>query len=78
MTDRDSRTRENADLSALKRQTYSKALNQVELVASKVAILARATGEERAEFAGAFWDELVVAYQIKNEIRLMARTQEPA
>jgi hypothetical protein len=75
---RDSRTRESADLASLKRQTYSKALNQVELVASKVARWAEATDEERAERTRAFWDDLVAAYQIKNEIRLMGRTQEPA
>ena len=32
----------------------------------------------RHERSDAFWDELVLAYQLKNEIRIVARTQEPA
>jgi hypothetical protein len=75
---RESRARENSELTSLKRQTYSKALYQVELIASKVAQWAGANDEERAERSQAFWDELTVAYQITNEIRIMARTQEPA
>jgi hypothetical protein len=75
---RESRARENSELTSLKRQTYSKALYQVELIASKVALWAEANDEERAERSHAFWDELTVAYQITNEIRIMARTQEPA
>jgi hypothetical protein len=62
----------------LKRETYSKAIDQVELVASKVARWAGANDEERTERSHAFWDELVLAYQIQNQIKLTARTQEPA
>jgi hypothetical protein len=75
---RDSRIRENSELTSLKRETYSKAIHQVELVASKVARWAGANDDERAERSHAFWDELVLAYQITNEIRIIARTQEPA
>jgi hypothetical protein len=75
---REGRARENADLASLKRQTYSKAIYQVELVASKVARWAGADDDQRSERSHAFWDELTVAYQITNEIRIMARTQEPA
>lgn len=75
---RDSRNRENSELVSLKRETYSKAIHQVELVASKVARWAGANDEERSERSHAFWDELVLAYQITNEIRIMGRTQEPA
>jgi hypothetical protein len=75
---RDSRDRENSELVSLKRETYSKAIHQVELVASKVARWTGANDEERSERSHAFWDELVLAYQITNEIRIMARTQEPA
>lgn len=75
---RDSHGRENSELISLKRETYSKAIHQVELVASKVARWAGANEEERDERSHAFWDELVLAYQITNEIRIMARTQEPA
>jgi hypothetical protein len=75
---RDSRDRENSELVSLKRETYSKAIHQVELVASKVARWTGANDEERPERSHAFWDELVLAYQITNEIRIMARTQEPA
>jgi len=75
---RESRARENSELTSLKRETYSKAIHQVELVASKVARWAEANDEERAERLHAFWDELTLAYQITNEIRIIARTQEPA
>src|SRR5437660_10684184 len=69
---REGRARENSDLASLKRQTYSKAIYQVELVASKVARWAAAgDDDERAERSHAFWDELTVAYQITNEIRIM-------
>jgi hypothetical protein len=75
---REARSRENSDLASLKRETYSKAIDQVELVASKVARWAGANDEERTERSHAFWDELVLAYQIQNQIKLTARTQEPA
>lgn len=75
---RDSHARENSELVSLKRETYSKAIHQVELVASKIARWAGANDEERAERSHAFWDELTLAYQITNEIRIIARTQEPA
>ena len=75
---RESRAREDSELSSLKRQTYSKAIHQVELVASKVARWAGADDEKRPERSHAFWDELTLAYQITNEIRLIAQTQEPA
>ena len=55
------------DLISLKRETYSKAINQVELVASKVARLVGGNDKERTERSDAFWDELVLAYQIQNE-----------
>jgi hypothetical protein len=75
---REARYRENSDLVSLKRETYSKAINQVELVASKVARWVGANDEERTERSHAFWDELVLAYQIQNQIKIIARTQEPA
>lgn len=75
---REARSRENSGLASLKRETYSKAIDQVELVASKVAQWATANDEERAERSHAFWDELVLAYQIENQIKITARTQEPA
>jgi hypothetical protein len=75
---RESRARENPELTSVKRETYSRAIHQVELVASRVARWAGANDEERAERSRAFWDELVLAYQIQNEIRIIARTQEPA
>jgi hypothetical protein len=75
---REARYRENSDLASLKRGTYSKAIDQVELVASKVAQWVGANDEERAERSRAFWDELVLAYQIENQIKIVARTQEPA
>ena len=75
---RESRARENSELTTLKRQTYSKAIHQVELVASRVARWAEADDDELHERSHAFWDELTLAYQITNEIRLIARTQEPA
>ena len=75
---REARYRESSDLVSLKRETYSKAINQVELVASKVALWAGASDEERTERSHAFWDELVLAYQIQNQIKIMARSQEPA
>jgi hypothetical protein len=75
---REGRARGNFELVSLKRETYSKAIDQVELVASKVARWAEASDEERAERSHAFWDELTLAYQITNQIRLIARTQEPA
>lgn len=75
---RETRTREGLELASLKRATYSKAIHQVELVASKAARLVAATDEERSERSHEFWDELTSAYQITNEIRIMARTQEPA
>lgn len=75
---RESSARESSELTSLKRETYAKAIYQVELVASKVARWAGANDEERAERSHAFWDELTLAYQITNEIRIMARTQEPA
>jgi hypothetical protein len=75
---RDSRGRETSELTSLKRETYSRAIHQVELVASKVARWTGATDEERSERSHAFWDELVLAYQVTNEIRIIARTQEPA
>lgn len=75
---REARSRENSDLSSLKREAYSKAIDQVELVASKVARWAAANDEEQTERSHAFWDELVLAYQIENQIKITARTQEPA
>jgi hypothetical protein len=75
---RETRYRENSDLISLKREAYSKAINQVELVASAVARWAGADDEERAERSHAFWDELVLAYQMQNQIKIIARTQEPA
>jgi hypothetical protein len=75
---RENRARASLELTSLKRETYSKAIHQVELVASRVARWAGANDEDRAERSHAFWDELTIAYQIKNEIRIMARTQEPA
>jgi hypothetical protein len=75
---RESRARENSELTSLKRERYSKAISQVELVASRVALWAGANDEERAERSHAFWDELTLAYQIANEVRIIARTQEPA
>lgn len=76
---REGRARENSDLASLKRQTYSKAIHQVELVASKAARWAGADDDtELSERSHAFWDELTLAYQITNEIRIIARTQEPA
>ena len=75
---REARARENSDLTSLKRETYSKAINQVELIASKVAQWVEASDEERAERSHSFWDELVLAYQIENQIKITARTQEPA
>jgi hypothetical protein len=75
---REARYRENSDFVSLKRETYSKAINQVELVASKVARWVEANDEERAERSHAFWDELVLAYQIENQIKIVAGTQEPA
>lgn len=75
---RESRARESSELITLKRQTYSRAIHQVELVASKVVRLAGADDGERSERSHAFWDELTLAYQITNEIRLIASTQEPA
>ena len=74
---RESRARENSELTSLKRETYSKAIHQVELVASRVARWAGANDEERAERSHAFWDELTLAYQITDEVRIIARTQEP-
>jgi hypothetical protein len=59
-------------------RTYSKAIHQVELVASKVARWAGADDEKRPGRSHDFWDELTLAYQITNEIRIVARTQEPA
>jgi hypothetical protein len=75
---RESRARENSELTSLKRQTYSRAIHQVELVASKVARWAGTSDEKRPERSHDFWDELTLSYQITNEIRLIARTQEPA
>jgi hypothetical protein len=75
---RESRARENSELTSLKREKYSKAIHQVELVASRVARWVGADDEERAEHSHAFWDELVLAYQIANEIRIIGSTQEPA
>jgi hypothetical protein len=75
---RESRARENSELTSLKRQTYSRAIHQVELVASKVARWAGTSDEKRSERSRDFWDELTLAYQITNEILLIARTQEPA
>jgi hypothetical protein len=75
---RESRARENSEVASLKRQTYSRAIHQVELVASKVARWVGTSDEKRSERSHDFWDELTLAYQITNEIRLIARTQEPA
>jgi hypothetical protein len=75
---RESRARESSELTSLKRETYSRAIHQVELVASRVARWAGTSDEKRPERSHAFWDELTLAYQITNEIRLIARTQEPA
>jgi hypothetical protein len=75
---REGRTKALLELASLKRQTYSKAIDQVELVASKVARLIGADDNERAERSRAFWDELTLAYQIKNQIRLIAGSGEPA
>jgi hypothetical protein len=75
---RESRSQEISNLASLKREVYSKAINQVELVASMVARWVGANEEERPERSHSFWDELVVAYQMQNQIKILARTQEPA
>lgn len=62
----------------MKRETYSKAIDQVELIVSRVARWAGANDEERIERSHSFWDEIVLAYQIQNQIKITARTQEPA
>jgi len=58
---RDGRARENSELTSLKREKYSKGINQVELVASTVARWAGANDEQRSERKRAFWDELTIA-----------------
>jgi len=75
---RDGRARQTSELTSLKRQTYSKAIDQVELVSSKVARWAGADDKERDERLRDFWDELTLAYQIKSQILLTAQTSEPA
>jgi hypothetical protein len=75
---REDHSRQSSELVSLKRKTYANALYQVELVASNVAQWVDANDDDSAARSRAVWDSLTTAYQIVNEIHIMARTQEPA
>ncbi|MEV6848315.1 hypothetical protein [Actinoplanes sp. NPDC051411] len=75
---RETRVKEHIELTALKRKTYSTAIQQVEIVASKFAQWIDCIPEEDATAERAFWDALTIAYQLSNEIRILGATQEPA
>jgi hypothetical protein len=75
---RESRSREAADLLALKRKIYGTAVHQVEVVASGCTQWFESTAENRPAAKRSFWDALTIAYQISNEIRLVSTTERPA
>ena len=75
---REVRAKDSSELTALKRKAYAGALQQVELVAARFAQWTKTESGDHQEAARVFWDALTIAYQIENEIRILARTQEPA
>jgi hypothetical protein len=74
---RESRIKQTAELKTLRRETFTRALHDVEAVASAVALWAGTVpGPEESE--AKFWAALSTAYQSLNEVRLIGVDQRPA
>jgi hypothetical protein len=75
---RERRTKRDTDLHLIRRETYSKALHDVEQVASKVSRWAEAPPEAVPDLTVQFWDTMTVAYDSLNKVRLLGTDGRPA
>lgn len=75
---RERRTKHDADLHLIRRETYSKALHDVEQVASKISRWAEASPEAVPDLRLQFWDAMTVAYDSLNKVRLLGTDDRPA
>ncbi len=69
---REARARRDSDLTSLRREVYTNALRRLESVASRVALWAVAEPEDVAVRTAAVWEALATAYEVLNEVRLIA------
>lgn len=74
---RESRIKQTAELNTLRRETFTRALHDVEAVASTVALWA-GTVPSPQESEAKFWAALSTAYRSLNEVRLLGVDQRPA
>jgi hypothetical protein len=74
---RESRIKQTAELKTLRREIFTRALHDVEAVASTVALWA-GTVPGTQESEAKFWAALSTAYESLNEVRLLGVDQRPA
>jgi hypothetical protein len=74
---RESRIKRTAELNTLRRETFTRALHDVEAVASSVALWA-GTVPDAQESEAKFWAALSTAYRSLNEVRLLGVDQRSA
>lgn len=74
---REGRIKQTAELKTLRRETFTRALHDVEAVASTVAIWA-GTVPGTQETEAKFWAALSTAYESLNEVRLIGVDQRSA
>lgn len=73
---RDAWTKRTEAATTLKRHTYSEALGQIEVVASRCARWLEASeASARLDAATSFWDALLEAYRILGDVRLICNDQ---
>jgi hypothetical protein len=78
---RENRIRHTTELATLRRETYIRALHDVEAVASTIGVWSGTMpGSEEAETVSSapFWAALTTAYKSLNEVRLLGGDQAPA
>jgi hypothetical protein len=75
---RERRVQRDADLHLIRRETYSKALHDVEQVGSTVARWAEAPPDAVPGLTAQFWEVMSAAYDSLNKVRLLGTDHRPA